>query len=307
MSDSLEKFRPRSLDDIVGQSESVAILKRLVAKAKDGGFFPNLLFAGSPGTGKTTASLAIANELLGDYASENFREINSSDERGIDVVRDDIAKWVTNMHSREVPFRVLALEECDGLTPDAQAGLRRIMESATETRFIMTCNKPAKVIDAIRSRCLTLNFKPLTNADLTGLLTRVAASEGVPVEQTRLQSAIKHSRGDARRAIHLFVDGQTDGDRFLRLDLAIETMLRGQGGPLARVESFVGFLRQEGFDGEWESVCEAIGDRVYEDKLYSDPVKANWIDGLAVAAYRAAQAQLPLFQIRGVLHALMNQ
>jgi replication factor C small subunit len=154
----IEKYRPSKLADIVGQDE---IVERLSSYVKTG-TLPHLLFTGSAGVGKTTAAVTLAHEFFKDSWQMNFRDLNASDERGIDVVRNQIKQFARTTPLGNATFKILFLDEADALTTDAQAALRRTMESYAQTcRFILSCNYSSKIIDPIQSRCAIYRFKPL--------------------------------------------------------------------------------------------------------------------------------------------------
>ena len=133
----IEKYRPRRLDEMVGQQDIVVRLQSYVRA----GSLPHLLFTGSAGIGKTTAAVALARELFGESWQMNFREMNASDERGIDVVRNQIKEFARTSPLAGATFKILFLDEADALTTDAQAALRRTMETYARTcRFILSCN-----------------------------------------------------------------------------------------------------------------------------------------------------------------------
>ncbi|NLO77707.1 MAG: replication factor C small subunit, partial [Methanomicrobiales archaeon] len=153
----IEKYRPMVLDDIVGQDEIISRLKSYVIS----GNLPHLLFTGNAGIGKTTSAIALAREFFGDTWQMNFRELNASDERGIDVVRNQIKQFARTAALGGAEFKILFLDEADALTTDAQAALRRTMESyASNCRFILSCNYSSKIIDPIQSRCAIYRFRP---------------------------------------------------------------------------------------------------------------------------------------------------
>jgi len=137
----IEKYRPAVLKDIVGQDD---IVERLSSYVRNGNL-PHLLFTGSAGVGKTTAAVTLAKEFFGDSWQMNFRELNASDERGIDVVRNQIKQFARTTPLGDASFKILFLDEADALTTDAQAALRRTMESYAQTcRFILSCNYSSK-------------------------------------------------------------------------------------------------------------------------------------------------------------------
>ncbi|MFY4815776.1 AAA family ATPase, partial [Haloarcula sp. AONF1] len=152
----IEKYRPQTLDDIHGQEEIVERLQSYIAQDD----VPHLLFSGPAGVGKTTAATAIAREIYGeDNWRGNFLELNASDQRGIDVVRDRIKGFARSSFGGD--FRIVFLDESDSLTDDAQSALRRTMEQFSDnTRFILSCNYSSKIIDPIQSRCAVFRFSP---------------------------------------------------------------------------------------------------------------------------------------------------
>ncbi|MEF8915090.1 AAA family ATPase, partial [Natronomonas sp.] len=144
----IEKYRPQTLDEVVGHESITQRLKEYI-KQQD---LPHLLFAGPAGVGKTTSAVAIAKEVYGDDWRENFLELNASDQRGIDVVRDRIKSFARASFGG-YDHRIIFLDEADALTSDAQSALRRTMEQFSDnTRFILSCNYSSQIIDPIQSR-----------------------------------------------------------------------------------------------------------------------------------------------------------
>ncbi len=195
----IEKYRPVKLADIVGQKD---IILRLQSYVKTGSL-PHLLFTGTAGIGKTTSAVALAREFFGDNWRMNFRELNASDERGIDVVRNQIMQFARTAPLGEATFKVLFLDEADALTTDAQAALRRTMENyARNCRFILSCNYSSKIIDPIQSRCAIYRFRPLDREAITVELMRIAKNEGLSVSEDAVSAIIYIAQGDMRRAIN---------------------------------------------------------------------------------------------------------
>lgn len=205
----VEKYRPKILDDVVGQNE---ITERLKAYAETESM-PHLLFAGPAGTGKTTCAIALARELFRDNWKENFQELNASDERGIDVVRNKIKEYARIAPIGEAVFKIIFLDEADALTPEAQAALRRTMERYTKTcRFILSCNYSSKIIEPIQSRCAVFRFRPLKAEDIKQYLQRILEEEKKKITDDGMEALIYVAAGDCRKATNSLQVAASMGD-----------------------------------------------------------------------------------------------
>ncbi|MCD6196609.1 MAG: replication factor C small subunit [Staphylothermus sp.] len=195
-----EKYRPRTLDEIVNQEEIVSRLKKFVEEKN----MPHLLFAGPPGTGKTTAAHCLAHDLYGENYRQYMLELNASDERGIDVIRSKVKEFARTRVAANIPFKIVLLDEADNMTADAQQALRRLMEMYTATtRFILIANYPSKIIEPIQSRCAVFRFTPLKKEDVVSRLKWIADQEKVEYDLEALEAIYELSEGDMRRAINI--------------------------------------------------------------------------------------------------------
>jgi replication factor C small subunit len=195
-----EKYRPSKFEDMVGQEDIVKRVKSLVNSMN----IPHLLFAGPAGVGKSTLALVVVKELFGESWKENYLELNASDERGIDVVRQKVKDFARTKAISKIPFKVIFLDEADALTNEAQNALRRTMENYTSNcRFILSCNYSSKVIDPIQSRCAVFRFRLLEKKDLDKIVKRISLKENLKIDDKVIDSLFEISGGDCRRTINL--------------------------------------------------------------------------------------------------------
>lgn len=197
----VEKYRPRKLDDVVGQTEIVKRLKVFIGDKS----MPHLLFAGPAGTGKTTSAMALIHDLLLTNMKRNitYLELNASDARGIDVIRTDVKDFAKAQAPENIPFKILVLDEADSMTGAAQQALRRTMEKFTHNcRFILICNYSNKIILPIQSRCSVFRFSSLTNQEIADRLMLIAEKEGLKINESGKNALTYVCEGDLRRAVN---------------------------------------------------------------------------------------------------------
>ena len=195
-----ERYRPEKFLDLVGQED---IVKR-VGSLTNSLNIPHLMFAGPAGTGKSTLALIIVKELFKNTWKDNYLELNASDERGINIVREKVKNFARTKSLGNVPFKVIFLDEADALTPEAQQALRRTMENYSATcRFILSCNYSSKIIDPIQSRCAIFRFKLLEKKDIEKVIQKIAEQEKLKIDQRAVEILYEGSEGDCRRAINL--------------------------------------------------------------------------------------------------------
>ena len=195
----VEKYRPSTLDEVVGQDHIVQRLKRYV----DEHSMPNLMFTGPAGVGKTTTAIALAKSILGEYWRQNFLELNASDARGIDTVRTNIKNFC-RLKAVGAPFRIVFLDEVDNMTKDAQHALRREMEMYTKTAsFVLSCNYSSKIIDPIQSRCAIFRFAPVKGTQIIKRLEKIAEAENLNITRGAIESIVYFAEGDLRKAVNI--------------------------------------------------------------------------------------------------------
>ncbi|CAG8479957.1 11182_t:CDS:2 [Ambispora gerdemannii] len=202
----VEKYRPKSIDDVTAQEQTVAVLKKSLESKN----LPHMLFYGPPGTGKTSTILALARELYEpEILRDRILELNASDERGINVVREKIKNFarviVGNRGESKYPnppYKIIILDEADQMTNDAQTALRRTMETYSRvTRFCLICNYVSRIIEPLASRCAKFRFKPLDIENTKERLQMICEQERIKYEPEALDQLISASEGDLRKAI----------------------------------------------------------------------------------------------------------
>ena len=197
----VEKYRPMKLSEIVNQTEIIGSLEALIKDPTD---MPHLLFSGSAGVGKTTTALCLSRQILGEYAKDYTLELNASDERGIEMVRQKVKKFSRFAGMVDVPFKIIILDEADEMTSAAQTALRRIIEDTAKIcRFILIANNVSKIIEPIQSRCATFKFTSVPEEDVITRLEEIAKKEKVKTDKKGLKEIYEYTEGDLRHAINL--------------------------------------------------------------------------------------------------------
>jgi replication factor C small subunit len=286
----VEKYRPKTLTDIVLTNEERLYFESLKSKEE----IPNLLFAGNPGTGKTTLSKIIANDIL----DCQYLYINASDENGIDTIRSKVIGFASTK-SLDGKLKLVLFDECDALTLDSQKALRNVIEEYSEnTRFIFTCNYLFKIIPALQSRCQIFNLTP----PLDGVLNRVVSilkNEGITVpdtEKQRLVELVRSGYPDLRRIINDIQKFSFTGTLVIKDNQAkgiankVVEKIKGKASPqelrkyvIEREQEFSGDylqLLKEMFEVLFETNTNANSLLVISEGMYKDAIvidkEINW-------------------------------
>ncbi len=207
----VEKYRPSNFSDLCGQESIVERLEKFVENPKE---IPHLLLAGPPGVGKTTAAMITCKKILGENWKDFTLELNASDERGINTVRNKIKIFAKHIDFRnKIPYRIIILDEADEMTNDAQTALRRIMESSSKTtRFILICNYSSRIIEPIQSRCSIFRFNRIDNESIQKHLKKICKLEKIKFSEEALEKITDAVNGDLRHSMNLLQSSANSGE-----------------------------------------------------------------------------------------------
>jgi len=308
----VEKYRPKTVDDVASQEEVVSVLK----KCLQSGDLPHLLFFGPPGTGKTSTILALARDLYAHEFRQKVLELNASDERGIAVIREKVKNFSQmTANQGKIRYRIVILDEADSMTRDAQTALRRIMEKYTKTtRFCLICNYVTKIIPPLNSRCSKFRFKPLPLDILVNKLDTICDQEGVNFRgKDDLAFLINIAEGDMRRAVtllqsvHRISSEQITRDDIRNIAGVIPDTIVEQiyAEPILdrltkRIRDFV----REGYSGD-QLLTQLLQVIIADDRI-EDIKKALLLEKLAVVEHRMKDGASELISLQDLAATIVS-
>jgi len=198
----VEKYRPQKISELVSQKEIIGSINSMLKNQSE---IPHLLFSGSAGVGKTSTALCVSKEILGEHWKDYTLELNASDERGINMVRERVKKFSRFAGlDTKIPFKIIILDEADEMTTDAQTALRRIIEDTAKIcRFILIANNLSKIIEPIQSRCVVFKFTRISNKEISSQLKFIAQKEKIKADEKGLETICDYVDGDIRHAINI--------------------------------------------------------------------------------------------------------
>ncbi|OZJ05690.1 hypothetical protein BZG36_01418 [Bifiguratus adelaidae] len=303
----VEKYRPVHLSDLVSHKDITSTIERFIDENR----LPHLLLYGPPGTGKTSTILACARKLFGSNYKSMILELNASDDRGIDVVREQIKTFASTRKIFSSGFKLIILDEADAMTTAAQAALRRVIEKYTKNvRFCIICNYVSKIIPAIQSRCTRFRFSPLEVQQVEERLKVIVDAEKVNLTQDGKEALLKLSNGDMRRALNIL---QSCHAAYQVVDETAIYNCTGHPHP-ADVQRIVDWLMSEEFSSAYTSIARlkqekglALQDIITEFHNFLEamefppPARIYLLDKLAELEYRLATGATEKIQLSALV------
>ena len=308
----VEKYRPNTLDELVAHKEIVGVLRRLIQNDK----LPHTLLYGPPGTGKTSTILAAAKDMYGPGYKNMTLELNASDDRGIDVVRNEIKEFAGTRRLFSSGIKLIVLDEADMMTNDAQFALRRIIEKYTANcRFCLICNYANKIIPALQSRCTKFRFSPLDPEQVRGRVEFIVEQEKVTITRDAFEALLKMGRGDMRRVLNVLQSAAVAYPQ----EITFEALFLVTGNPVPKhIDAVFQSLLNDTFSVARQTlhdvcvlkgyalpdVLTLLNERVLDTQL-PRRMKAHLLAKLADLEYRCASATSEKLQLSSLVGAFV--
>jgi len=282
-----EKYRPSKISEVIGQEHFTMDASTWVEEKN----MPNVLLYGNPGNGKTAAGIALGKSILKEAFDDNFVEVNASDDRRLETVRTTIKTIAQSGTIGDVPFRIMLLDEMDGMTSDAQNALKRIMERySSNIRFIITCNDRNKIIFALQSRCANYHFKPLTNEVILEVIQKILQAEGVErFSQDELVTFISSASLDLRRVITEVQAAKSSNTSLKKqIEIGLEDFSKGLDILINNKNSAIAYFHKMLVDGRSvKEICIGMHDAVINSEGLDAKIKFKFLRTIGETEWRS--------------------